>query len=70
MTDEEMQTFHDSKLKQLQKELEEEQITEEEYYKFKDNFPRTKIVDEKFFNHTLWEMATVPQPLIFICQKN
>ena len=60
MTEEEQEQYHDTKLKGLQKQLENEEINEEEYYKFKDNFPKTKIVDERFFNDTLWEMAALP----------
>lgn len=70
MTDKESQDYHDTKQKELQKQLENEEISEEEYYKFLDQFPKTKLVDKRHFNETLWKEAALPEPVLFICQKN
>lgn len=70
MTDEESQAYHDTKQKDLQKQLEAEEINEEEYYKFLDQFPKTKVIDVRHYNDTLWEQAELPKPVVFICQKN
>lgn len=70
MTQEESQNYHDTKQKELLKELEDEKISEEEYNKYLYQYPKTKIVDEKFFNQTVWDLSQLHEPVLFICQKN
>lgn len=70
MTEEESQTFRDTKMKELQKQLENEEISEEDYYNALDRYPRTKIIDERVFNQTIWDRSKLEHPVIFICQKN
>lgn len=70
MTEEESQRFRDTKMKELQKQLENEEISEEVYEKALYQYPKTKIVDVRVFNETIWEKSKLEQPVIFVCQKN
>jgi len=44
-------------MKELQKQLENEEISEEVYEKALYQYPKTKIVDVRVFNETIWEKS-------------